>query len=89
MAKLYSDFGVLGKLMPGCFVGPVKCAQPAASFLPGCREACLAQIGFASFRESRCLRPIRKAVGHVEAKIERERRSTDFRSAVDELAQVR
>ena len=40
MAKLYSDFGVLGKLMPGCFVGPVKRVQPAASFLAGCREAC-------------------------------------------------
>ncbi len=46
MAKLCSDFVVLGKGIPGCFAGPVKCAQPAASFLAGCREACLAQIGF-------------------------------------------
>ena len=40
MARLCSALVAFSDVMPGCRVGPVKCVQPAASFLAGCREAC-------------------------------------------------
>lgn len=64
MARLCSDLVVLGKLMPGSFVGPMKCLQPAAGFLAECREAGGAQISFCVVNPL-CWNPLTKIAGMV------------------------